>query len=117
MRQARDRHGHQLIKWQTSSASVRGRKEKVTKEQRLLFRTPFFVHASILDALKKPTFPGTLDLVGGHVALYGWFLAMLEALDAGGPAADEWVWALWQAGLTASIHAQIVTSPTRQRSR
>ena len=85
---------------------------KLAKEKRLLFRTPLFVHASTLDALAKPSFPGTLELVSGHVALYGWYLAAYEALDAGGPAADEWVWALWQAGLTVSIHAQIVTSPS-----
>ena len=82
-------------------------KGKVAKEKRLWFRTPSFVHASTLDALKKPPFPGTLDLINGHVALYGWYLAMLEALEA---SSREWMLALWQAGLTVSIHAQISTS-------
>ena len=27
------------------------------------------------------------------------------------PAADEWICTLWQAGLTVSIHAQVVTNP------
>ena len=82
-------------------------KGKVAKEKRLWFRTPFFVHASTLDALKKPPFPGTLDLINGHVALYGWYLAMFEALEA---SSREWMLALWQAGLTVSIHAQMLTS-------
>ena len=90
---------------------------KLAKEKRLFFRSPLFVHASTLDALSKPSFPGTLELVSGHVALYGWYLAAYEALDASG-CADERVWAVWQAGLTVSIHAQVVTGPPNwQRSR
>ena len=50
-----------------------------------------------------------MELVTGHVTLYAWYLAMCEALDCGGRAGDEWVLALWQAALTASIHAEIIT--------
>ena len=57
---------------------------RVAKEKRLLFRAPIQVHASTLDALTKPSFPGTLELVSGHVILYGWYLAAFEALGAGG---------------------------------
>ena len=82
----------------------------VAKEKRMFFRAPFHVHASTLDAfVKKATFPGTMELVAGHVILYAWCLAMFEALDAGGRAGNEWVLALWQAALTASIHAEIIT--------
>ena len=83
----------------------------MAKEKRLLFRAPVQVHASTLEALTKTSFPGTLDLVSGHVILYGWYLAMFEALDASGSGAEEWMLALWQAGLTISIHAQVVTNP------
>ena len=86
-------------------------KGRVAKEKRLLFRAPVQVHASTLEALTKTSFPGTLDLVSGHVILYGWYLAMFEALNASGSGAEEWMLALWQAGLTISIHAQVVTDP------
>ena len=92
-------------------ASTRVETGRVAKEKRLLFRAPVQVHAPTLDTLTKPSFPGTLELVSGHVMLYGWYLAVFEALDAGGPAADEWNYMLWQAGLTVSIHAQVVTNP------
>ena len=82
----------------------------VAKEKRMFFAAPFQVHASTLDAfVKKATFPGTLKLVTGHVILYAWYVAMCEALDVGGKAGQEWVLALWQAALTASIHADIIT--------
>ncbi len=81
----------------------------VAKEKRMFFRVPFHVHASTLDAFKKQTFPGTMGLVTGHVTLYAWYLAMCEALDVGGRAGDEWVLALWQAALTCSIHAEVIT--------
>ena len=84
---------------------------RVAKEKRLLFRAPVQVHASTLEALTKTSFPGTLDLVSGHVIMYGWYVAMFEALDASGSGAEEWMLALWQAGLTISIHAQVVTDP------
>ena len=82
----------------------------MAKEKRMFFTAPFRVHASTLDAfVKKATFPGTLKLVTGHVILYAWYVAMCEALDAGGKAGQDWVLALWQAALTASIHAEIIT--------
>ena len=92
-------------------ASTRVETGRVAKEKRLWFRALVQAHVSTLDALTKPSFPGTLELVSGHVMLYGWYLAVFEALDAGGPAADEWNYMLWQAGLTVSIHAQVVTNP------
>ena len=63
-----------------------GRTERgrVTREQRLMFKMPVHVHASTLDALTRQSFPGTLELVSGHVILYGWYLAAFEALGAGG---------------------------------
>ena len=82
----------------------------VAKERRILLKAPFHVHASTLDAfVKKATFPGTMELVTGHVILYAWYLAMCEALDAGGPAGDQWVLALWQTALSVGIHAEIIT--------
>ena len=65
-------------------ASTRVETGRVAKEKRLLFRALVQVHAPTLDTLTKPSFPGTLVLVSGHVILYGWYLAAFEALGAGG---------------------------------
>ena len=48
-------------------ASTRVETGRVAKEKRLLFRAPVQVHAPTLDTLTKPSFPGTLVLVSGHV--------------------------------------------------
>ena len=56
----------------------------VAKEKRLSFSVVFSVWAPNLDFYAgRATFPGTMRLVAGHVALWGWFVAALEALDAG----------------------------------
>ena len=65
-------------------ASTRVETGRVAKEKRLWFRALVQAHVSTLDALTKPSFPGTLVLVSGHVILYGWYLAAFEALGAGG---------------------------------
>ena len=93
--------GHEDVEFQAGS---------VAKERRIVLKASFHVHVSTLDGfVKKVTFPGTMQLVTGHVILYAWYLAMCEALDAGGPAGDQWVLALWQMALTAGIHAEIIT--------
>ena len=89
-----------------STPDVSKGRATVANAKRILFSAPLYVYASALDELTKSSFPGTLDLVAGHAAVYGWYLAMFEALNASGDAADEWVWARWQAGLTVSLHAQ-----------
>ena len=59
-----------------------------------------------MDVFRADTFPGSLKLATGHAALWGWYLAAFEALDAGN---TEVVAFLWQAALTATIQANVVT--------
>ncbi len=74
--------------------------DKVARDGRIQFPVVLCVHAPTLDAFTAATFPGTLDVLTGHAALYGWYLAMTEALIA----TDlPWIATLWQAGLTVSV--------------
>ena len=79
----------------------------LAKERRLKFSVIFPVYGDKVDVFgKHHTFPGTMRLATGHVALWGWYLAALEALDASNTAL---VALLWQAALTATIQANVVT--------
>ena len=78
------------------------------RDRRILFPVTLCVHASTLDCFKAESFAGSLQVVTGHAAIYGWFLAMFEALCGQDPV---WVAALWQAALTVTLQAHIVDSP------
>ena len=80
----------------------------MAKEKRLWFRALVQAHVSTLDALTKPSFPGTLVLVSGHVILYGWYLAAFEALNVEN---SEHMALLWQAAFTATLQAHIFEGP------
>ena len=83
----------------------------IAKEKRLKFSIVLPVWAQDVHAFKDcTTFPGTMRLVAGHVAIWGWFLAALEALEAGD---GESLAALWQAALPATIQANIVNDRSR----
>ena len=81
-------------------------KGTVAKEKRLTFTVVFSVWAPNLDFYDgRATFPGTMKLVAGHVAIWGWYVAAYEALEAG---QTELLALLWQAALTATIQANVV---------
>ena len=83
----------------------------LAKEKRLAFTVQLAVWAPNLDFYSgNDHFPGTMKLVAGHAALWGWYVAAFEALDAGNA---ELVALLWQAALTVTIQAHIV----KERSR
>jgi len=79
----------------------------LAREKRLLFPTALVVHAPTAEAFLETEFPGSLQLVTGHVALYGWYKAMYEALAAGHA---SWIGALVQAGLTVTVRATLCAS-------
>jgi hypothetical protein len=79
----------------------------LAREKRLLFPTALVVHAPTAEAFLETEFPGSLQLVTGHVALYGWYKAMYEALAAGHA---SWIGALVQAALTVSVRATLCAS-------
>lgn len=78
------------------------------RDRRIIFPVTMCVHASTLDAFKADSFAGSLKVVTGHAATYGWFLAMFDAL---GGQDCIWVAALWQAALTVTLRAHIIDSP------
>ena len=81
------------------------------KSRRVRFTVDFVVYAhAVKDLCGQSFFPGTLKLITGHAALWGWYLVAFEALDAGTP---DWVALLWQAALTATIQAHIVTDASQ----
>jgi hypothetical protein len=79
----------------------------VARELRLLFPTALVVHDKTAQAFFVGQFPGSIQLVTGHVALYGWFVAMHDALSQShGP----WIAALMQAALSVTVRAVICAS-------
>ena len=84
---------------------------KLAKSRRLRFTVDFVVFAQAVKSFcGHDSFPGTLKLVFGHAALWGWYVAAFEALDA---AAPDMVALLWQAALTPTIQAHIVTDTSQ----
>ena len=67
------------------------------------------VHADKMEHMTgRDTFPGSLKLVTGHAALWGWYLAAFEALSID---SSEHIALLWQAALTATLQAHISEGP------
>ena len=83
-----------------------GQNENVMREGRIIFPVVLPVHAPRAEELAQATFSGVLRLVTGHAALYGWYVAMFEALDSG---SLSWTRKLWQAALTVTIQAHVVS--------
>ena len=83
----------------------------IKKDNRILFPHTFVVWSDsaneFLD-LQNDGFPGSLKILTGHALLYGWHLEMFYALIAGDV---ERVALLWQAGLTVSLHARVLSTP------
>ena len=75
------------------------------RDNRIVFPVTLCVYAPKAADLEGKTFPGALRVVTGHTAIYGWYLAMYEALDKG---PRSWVAALWQAALTVTIQSHVI---------
>ena len=87
----------------------------VAKAHRIIFPVTLTVHAPSMTDFKGRAFPSNLRVVTGHAAIYAWFLAMFEALDSPNPVphrqdGNSWVAALWQAALTVTFQAHVVSS-------
>ena len=81
---------------------------RVAQTCRIQFPVTLDVYASTLGAFQTSTFPGSLNILTGHAAVYGWYKTMHEALILPDGNATI-VAALWQAAMTVSIKAAIVT--------
>jgi hypothetical protein len=70
---------------------------------RTLFPIPLPVHVTEMNQAKNDK-RSCLHVVSGHVYIYGWYLAMYEALDEG---CAQDILSLWQCCLTTTIHVRI----------
>lgn len=52
-------------------------------------------------------FPSSLALVGGHVVVHAWHVAMFKALGGTGARDKDWARLLWQCGLTATLQVRV----------
>ena len=86
-------------------ASTPGDAGGVARDMRIVFPVTLCVSAKKAADLAGDTFPGTLRAVTGHTSIYGWFLAMYEALENG---PGSWVKALWQAALKVTIQSHVI---------
>ena len=75
-----------------SQGAACGEASGVAREDRIQFPLTLHVYASTLDELVKDAFPGNLRLLNGHLAIYGWYVAMAEALAA---QSEKWAASLW----------------------
>lgn len=80
------------------------------KHGRILFPVTLTVHASSLGALDGDCFNGSLQVLMGHAAIYGWFVATFRTLDGDGDGANLGL--LWQAALTVTLQAWVVDTPS-----
>ena len=66
------------------------------------------VHVDTVDAATPENgFPGTLNVLCGHVYFYAWYWAMFKAMQANDMPLIE---SLWQAILTVTIHCRVSLS-------
>ena len=86
----------------------------VAKDKRVLCSTSSYIQDSLLGGFRKGCFPGTMQLVTGHAALYAWFLALHQALESSDV---ECVAPFWQAGFTVAIQAHMTWSRTTETLR
>ena len=68
--------------------------------ERIVFPITLHAHAKDTVSIRADFFEASLDLVAGHVYLYGWWYAMSEALRKEDLSL---VASLWQCGLTVSV--------------
>ena len=73
--------------------------------QRIVFPVTLMVHATSLgDVATTTDFASSMDLLVGHVFVWGWMLGMLRALiHHDGPLAR----ALWESALTVTLHMRV----------
>lgn len=77
--------------------------DATAREKRI---SPGHVGAPCLDVggFDKATFKGTLQLVTGHPVIYGWYVAMREALSRGD---NRWIASLVQAAVTVTLRGDV----------
>ena len=81
--------------------------EGAARSKRILFPGVMSVHAPTLDSFLAEAFPGNLDVLTGHAAIYAWYLAMYDALEGGH---TLWMASLFQAALTVTVRAHVCAS-------
>jgi hypothetical protein len=91
----------------TAHAETRGKALAETQGPdvtRIVFPITLPVHGTEINKAKNPSLKSCLHVLSGHVYIYGWYLAMHDALDAGSP---QDVLALWQCCLTTTLHVRV----------
>jgi len=71
---------------------------------RIVFPVPLIVHAESLDKVKGTAFPGSLELLTGHIWVWGWACGLAAAQLT---ADMTLVTALWEAALTVTLHLRV----------
>ena len=71
---------------------------------RIVFPVPLIVHAESLDKVNGTTFPGSLELLTGHIWVWGWACGFASAVRATDMAL---VTALVEAALTVTLHLRV----------
>ena len=97
---------HSMAEHFRSAGGANKKGGRVAKEKRLMFTMEFLVHARRAEDFHNSSFPGNMNVVAGHAALYGWYLATFEELV--GASTPGHVAALVQAALTATVRAHVV---------
>jgi len=73
---------------------------------RVVFPIPVHVYAASIADVDRDHFDGTLDVMCGHVYIYGWYVAMSRAIGKGEAGVSE-VASLLQCGLTLTLHLRV----------
>jgi hypothetical protein len=108
VREVADRHFRHACK---APAETRGKAPAETRGSdvpRTVFPISLPVHVEEVGFIETQL-RSTLHVVSGHVYLYGWYLAMYEALDAGSTLD---VLSLWRCCLTATLNVRVGMSRT-----
>ena len=77
----------------------------IAKGKRLKFIVSFAALAAKMDVFAgHDQFPSSLKLITGHAALWGWYLAAVEAVDDGNAELGA---ILWEAALPVTVQAHL----------
>lgn len=79
--------------------------------QRIVFPVPLLVHAPSLDNARGSTFEGSLEMLTGHIWVWGWARGLAGALTIND---TTLVRALWEAALTVTLHLRVDMTPAAQ---
>ncbi len=82
------------------------------KARRITFPTPLVVHVARVEDARHASFASTLPVLSGHVYIYAWYWSMFKAINAEQDC--TLLAALWQAGLTVTLHCRVGMSMNAQ---